>query len=211
MSLVKCFGRSGTVKCGGVNKLARNCFVFKNIMAIVIASSKPWHRQTFETATIGMAEPWLYVETTDELEDTAVRFSPRFIFFLHWNWKVPSKLWNVYNCVCFHMTDLPYGRGGSPLQNLILNGKSETVISALRMVEEMDAGPIYGKQCLSLEGRAEEIYLRAGKICWKMIHEIIQKNPTPTPQEGAPTYFKRRKAEDSRFPPLGPLRMPITL
>ena len=44
------------------------------------------------------------------------------------------------------MTDLPYGRGGSPLQNLIINGHKETMMSALRCVQELDAGPIYLKK-----------------------------------------------------------------
>ena len=56
------------------------------------------------------------------------------------------------------MTDLPFGRGGSPLQNLITRGISKTKISALRCNEEIDAGPIYLKRPLSLHGSAEEIY-----------------------------------------------------
>ncbi len=30
-----------------------------------------------------------------------------------------------FECVCFHMTDVPYGRGGSPLQNLIIREPQE--------------------------------------------------------------------------------------
>ena len=44
------------------------------------------------------------------------------------------------------MTDLPYGRGGSPLQNLILDNKQKTMISAFKMTERMDEGPIYIKK-----------------------------------------------------------------
>ena len=40
------------------------------------------------------------------------------------------------------MTDLPYGRGGSPLQNLIVRGHKETKISAIKVVKELDAGPV---------------------------------------------------------------------
>jgi methionyl-tRNA formyltransferase len=62
------------------------------------------------------------------------------------------------------MTDIPYGRGGSPLQNLIARRrKKKTKLSALRMVEELDAGPVYTKTNISLMGRAEEIYLVAEK------------------------------------------------
>ena len=61
------------------------------------------------------------------------------------------------------MTDLPYGRGGSPLQNLIIRGHKKTKISALRMVNELDAGPIYFKRSLSLNGNAQKIYSSCSK------------------------------------------------
>ena len=80
------------------------------------------------------------------------------------------------------MTDVPYGRGGSPLQNLIMDGKTETQVTALRMTEEMDAGPVYVKRPMSLEGRAEEIYLRAGAISWDLIFWMIANKPKPIPQ-----------------------------
>lgn len=118
---------------------------------------------------------------------------------------VERDIWENHECVCFHMTDLPYGRGGSPLQNLILDGKSVTHITALRMVDEMDAGPIYAKRPMSLEGRAEDIYLRAGVLCWELIDWILVNQPTPKHQEGKPTYFKRRKPEQSLLPITGTL------
>ena len=50
-------------------------------------------------------------------------FYPKYIFFPHWSKKVDTKIVNNYECVCFHETDLPYGRGGSPIQNLILRNQ----------------------------------------------------------------------------------------
>ncbi|MDZ4855245.1 MAG: hypothetical protein SGJ26_10395 [Nitrospirota bacterium] len=85
------------------------------------------------------------------------------------------------------------------MQNLIVRGISETKISALRCVEEMDAGPIYLKKPLSLHGSAEEIYLRAAGVIEDMIVEILNKQPDPVPQEGEPTIFKRRKPEQSNL------------
>lgn len=43
------------------------------------------------------------------------------------------------------MTNLPYGRGGSPVQNLILNGHKKTIISALNVTKDLDAGDVYLK------------------------------------------------------------------
>lgn len=117
----------------------------------------------------------------------------RYIFFLHWNWHVPVELWSRFECACFHMTDVPYGRGGSPLQNLIVAGHESTKLTALRMVEELDAGPVYAKRELSLDGRAEEIYIRAAKLSFEIIKWMIRNEPSPEAQQGDVGSFKRRK------------------
>jgi methionyl-tRNA formyltransferase len=97
------------------------------------------------------------------------------------------------------MTDVPFGRGGSPLQNLIVRGHRDTVLTALRMSKEFDAGPVYLKEALSLEGGAEEIYLRGGRLSAKMIEHMIQREPKAVAQQGKAVNFKRRKPEESEI------------
>ena len=104
------------------------------------------------------------------------------------------------------MTDVPYGRGGSPLQNLISRGHRETVLTALKMTPELDAGPVYLKRPLSLDGKAEQIFRHAAEICIEMIKEIVREEPVPTPQTGDPVYFARRKPEQSALPRSGNLQ-----
>ena len=65
------------------------------------------------------------------------------------------------------------------------------------MVKEIDAGPIYLKKTLSLNGLAEEIYIRSSKIVFEMIESIIVNNLQPKNQEGTPTIFKRRDPSQS--------------
>ena len=141
-----------------------------------------------------------FVLISDPEKLTAAKLStlnPRFVFFPHWSHRIDSTIYEQFECVIFHMTDLPFGRGGSPLQNLIARGIYETKISALRCVEEMDAGPIYLKKSFSLHGAAEEIFLRATVVIEDMIVEMLEKLPEPMPQEGVPTVFKRRSPEES--------------
>lgn len=118
--------------------------------------------------------------------------SPQFIFFPHWSYIIPPEIYERFNCVIFHMTDLPYGRGGSPLQNLIVRGHKETKISALKCVKEIDGGPIYLKEHLSLEGTAEKILTEASDKIADMIIKIVNQNIQPVEQSGEITYFKRR-------------------
>jgi len=172
----------------------------------LVAGCRPWNRRLFDESLRNLPGRWDYVDAASALTlDFVRRVSPRYIFFLHWSWKVPDEVVERFECVCFHMTDVPFGRGGSPLQNLILRGHRETRLTALRMSKEFDAGPVYGKEPLSLEGGAEEIYLRAGRLSAKMIQHIIQHEPKPQPQRGTPVNFKRRRPEESEVGKLASL------
>jgi methionyl-tRNA formyltransferase len=123
--------------------------------------------------------------------------NPAYIFFLHWSYIIPEEIYSKFNCIVFHMTDLPYGRGGSPLQNLVIRGHTETKISALKVKKGIDTGNIYLKKKLSLYGTAEEIFLRAGNVMSSMIEEIVETELSPIEQSGPIVKFERRKPEDS--------------
>src|SRR5271166_1223345 len=157
----------------------------------ILVSCRPWNRRLFDEVIRKYEGEWHFVGSREELTSASVHaINPRFIFFLHWSWKVPDDIVSGCECVCFHMTDVPYGRGGSPLQNLILGGRCETKISALRMTREFDAGPVYCKEPMTLEGAAEDIYVRAGEIAARMIARIIRGQITPVPQTGEAVLFK---------------------
>ncbi|MEZ4639845.1 MAG: hypothetical protein R2873_36030 [Caldilineaceae bacterium] len=167
----------------------------------VVAGYKPWNRRVFDEIISRYPGNWRYIDQAASLTCDALRpLEPRYVFFLHWSWKVPADLLDEFECVCFHMTDVPYGRGGSPLQNLIVRGHRQTKLTALRMVEAFDAGPVYLKEPLSLEGNAEEILIRSSHLAAKMIGQIVEDEPAPAPQIGGPVHFHRRKPADSHLP-----------
>lgn len=138
-------------------------------------------------------------EKSDLTAPNLFDFNPRFVFFLHWSDRIPREIHENFECVLFHMTDLPYGRGGTPLQNLILNGFNHTKLSAFKCTSEMDAGPVYLKKLLTLNGTAQEIYERATLLSEEMIVEIIQNRIQPIEQCGDAVLFERRKPSDSNL------------
>mgnify|MGYP000473968789 FL=1 len=71
------------------------------------------------------------------------------------------------------------------------------MLTAFRCVKELDAGPIYLKEPLSLHGNAEEIFLRALKIIESMIVRILIEQPEPIDQTGEVTTFNRRTPDQS--------------
>ena len=142
-------------------------------------------------------ENWILINKKENFNFKNIKkINPDFIFIPHWSYIIPTKIFSNFECIVFHMTDLPFGRGGSPLQNLIVLGFEETLISAIRVNEAIDSGPIYLKSKMSLNGSAEEIFIRSGNIIFNQIENIIKKRIQPQPQKGIPTYFKRRKESD---------------
>lgn len=176
-------------------------------MNYVVATVKPWNIDAFQRRTPRLAGHWRLIDSADGLTEEIIReLSPRYVFFPHWSWRVPAAVLDAAECVCFHMTDVPYGRGGSPLQNLIQNGHEQTVVSALRMVEELDAGPVYLKRPMALDGRAQEIYERLAEIVFELIAEIVATEPAPNPQEGDIVEFQRRIPDQSVLPKEGDIK-----
>jgi len=168
--------------------------------AYLVLGCKSWDRRVFDDALAVLPGEWRYIGSPGEFTAALVsEFAPTYLFFLHWSWKVPQEIIENFECVCFHMTDVPYGRGGSPLQNLIVRGHRETMLTALRMSNEFDAGPVYLKEPLSLEGNAEEIYLRAAQLSGKMIERFTRERLKPRLQQGEAVNFKRRKPEESEI------------
>ena len=168
--------------------------------SFIVASTREWSLKYFNQFSKKQKGNWFFTSKPSELDMLLSEISPRYIFFPHWNWIVPHDITNKYECVCFHMTDLPFGRGGSPLQNLILEGHDKTMLSSLRMEKSLDTGPIYYKKSLSLHGSAYDIYKRAERLCWNMIADFINNNPSPLVQEGEITNFMRRTPEQSQIP-----------
>ena len=166
----------------------------------VVVGSKPWNRRVFDESISRNPGRWVFLASRNELTvERLAELGPTYVFFLHWSWMVPSSIVDAFECVCFHMTDLPFGRGGTPLQNLIVRGHRETVITSFKMTNELDAGPIYLKQPLSLEGSAQEIYFRATEVSAAMIARIVAEEPEPVPQTGEVTAFTRRTPAESEI------------
>ena len=167
---------------------------------ILILSTRKWNIKLKKDIEKESSTNVHLISKKDDCEFNLIKeINPDFIFVVHWNFFVSDEIWKNWPTFVFHMTDLPFGRGGSPLQNLIKNRFSETVITAIKCSKEIDAGDIYLKEKLSLNGSAEEIYLRANTIIKKMILKLIFEKIVPKPQEGKPTFFKRRTESESNL------------
>lgn len=174
----------------------------KKAVPIIIATIRPWN--------IARAKQWkppagyrkiLITKKEDLTAERLKKLAPRYVFFPHWSWIIPNDAWKNFECIVFHMTDLPFGRGGSPLQNLLVRGMYKTKVSAIRVVAGLDAGPVYLKRPLNIsKGSAEQIFNEVSKLSFEMMGEILKRQPKPKRQNGKAVVFQRRSPEMSRMP-----------
>ena len=165
----------------------------------VIAYSKDWFKhfpKSDEFRNLDLIE----ISQKEELNfEDLKKMNPRFIFFPHWNWKVGSEIYENFECVVFHTGPLPYGRGGSPIQNLILKGIERAPVCALKMTDVLDGGPIYDSLEITLDGNIEQIFSKIAKCVEELILKICRYTPIPSPQKGDVVSFRRLSYEDNEL------------
>lgn len=168
----------------------------------VIATTKSWNIENARKLIEHNKNIVLIDEKDCLTKDYLDSIQPEYVFFPHWSWIIPKEIYENYKCVVFHMTDLPFGRGGSPLQNLLARGIYETKVSAIKVVEGLDEGPVYLKESIDIsEGNADEIFKAVSDIVFsKMIPLFLENELIPKEQVGEAVCFKRRKPEQSEIP-----------
>lgn len=172
--------------------------------SIVIATIKSWNidnSKKFINENIDKYNIFLIEKKEDLFFDYIKEINPKYIFFPHWSWIIPKNIYEKFNCIVFHITDLPFGRGGSPLQNLISRNIDETFISAIKVEKGIDTGKIYIKEPFSIYlGSAEEIFEKISKKIFNtLIPKILENNIIPYEQFGEVVCFNRRKENESNI------------
>lgn len=105
-----------------------------------------------------------------------------------------------------HASALPQGRGWSPLEWQILEGRHEIAVSLLEATDRVDAGDIWARGTLRFEGHelVEEIRSALYAVeCELMDFAMLHLNDIkPAAQnESEATYYRRRTPADSRLDP----------
>jgi methionyl-tRNA formyltransferase len=106
-----------------------------------------------------------------------------------------------------HESNLPFGRGMSPLTWQILNSKNTIVFSLFEADQKVDAGKVYYKKKVKIAKNLlfNEIKKKQLNINLNLIYKFIsfyKKNgiaPKSLKQNGKPSYFKTRKPLHSKM------------
>ena len=111
---------------------------------------------------------------------------------------------NKYNMVA-HPSDLPSGKGFSPLAWQVLEGKKEIQIVLFDAVSEADGGDIYIRNIIRLDGTElnHEIKHKQGIETFLMCLKFVEQydDLVPDTQNGDESFYERRTKEDSQLDP----------
>tara|TARA_B100000475_G_C14984619_1_gene309694 strand:+ start:503 stop:1168 length:666 start_codon:yes stop_codon:yes gene_type:complete len=170
-------------------------------MKIACVGYREWALNIYKNIASSCNEKFLILNSKNEYKEEIIfNFKPDIILFYGWSWHISKKIINEFKCLMLHPSPLPKYRGGSPIQNQIINGELESKVSIFLMTEELDAGPILLQESFSLEGNMKNIFKRIEKIGIKLTKKILEEFPVVYEQNHTEaTYFKRRKIESSQI------------
>src|SRR3989442_7734992 len=98
---------------------------------------------------------------------------------------LPSEFLNAYQhgCINVHFSLLPKYRGAAPVNWAIVNGEAETGVTTMRIVEELDAGPILLQRPTGIgeHETAPELLSRLAEIGAELISTTLKEGDSIEP------------------------------
>lgn len=129
---------------------------------------------------------------------------------------VPAGLRARYRAsLVVHASDLPRGRGWSPMAWQILEGKNEIAVTLLEAADPVDSGAIWHQVRLQFQGHelVDELHAALFAAELALMDYAVGHLDTvqPRPQTGMASHYRRRTPEDSRLDPHGSLAAQFNL
>lgn len=123
------------------------------------------------------------------------------VFVPHYSKIIDLKRFPNTRFIGFHTGSLPKDRGGSPIQNKIVNKEYLTEVSAIALEDKIDSGAIYTQRKIDLsEGNIEYILKKISLLISSMMTEIALGDLKPKPQADNFKVNKRLNLSDSELP-----------
>ena len=127
-----------------------------------------------------------------------------YLFLMSCTTVLPKAFRNLYtHALVLHESDLPKGRGWSPVAWQILEGRSRITVSLLEAEDRVDSGAIWGQTVVFFDGTelAPEITKKITRAKFDLIENALIYEPSKREQIGESSYYRRRTPEDSELNP----------
>ena len=134
-----------------------------------------------------------------------------FLFALSYPKVIPEETRSLYGyCFVLHGSNLPDGRGWSPVTWQILDGETLFTMSLINMSEPVDSGEIVAQREFEVKKNLlfDEISSAIGYVQADLIEASLRMTPEQlmgAKQKVTPSYFGRRSPSDSEIDPHRPL------
>jgi methionyl-tRNA formyltransferase len=132
----------------------------------------------------------LGIPVVESLEET---FDESTIVLVAYGRLIPRELLDRHLWLNAHPSLLPRWRGAAPVERALMAGDRETGVTIIRLVEELDAGPVAAQRAFSIEpgDDAGAVYDRSAALAVELLEDVLPA-PSFSPQadEGV-TYAER--------------------
>jgi len=132
--------------------------------------------------------------------DASVELPAETIVAVAYGLLVPSELLDRHLWLNVHPSLLPRWRGAAPVERAIMAGDEKTGVTIIRLVEELDAGPIGAQEAFPIapDDDAGAVYERAAAIAARLL-DPLPGEFMPQPGEGM-TYADKIGPADRQLP-----------
>jgi len=112
---------------------------------------------------------------------------------------IPAELLERHLWVNVHPSLLPRWRGAAPVERAVMAGDEETGVTIIKLVEELDAGPIAAQTAFPIgpEDDAGAVYDRAAGVAVELLERVLPA-PSFEPQPEAGVTYADKIGPDDR-------------
>lgn len=175
----------------------------KRLSIAVLSDAGSWMNEYIPTLLLG----WLKAgHRTLWVHDRKQLLAGDFCFMLGSGQIAPPEVLSAYcKCLVVHESDVPRGKGWSPMTWQVLDGANRIPVTLLEAAEKVDSGTVFDQEWLSLDGTELVDELRqvvAGatlRLCAHFIEDRPHSLARARPQSGPASFYRRRTPADSQL------------
>jgi methionyl-tRNA formyltransferase len=135
----------------------------------------------------------------DAVRDRVAAVKPHAVILCAFGALVKEPLLTDHDILNVHPSLLPRWRGAAPVERAMMAGDAQTGVSIMRLVAELDAGPVYAQQAepISPSDDYATLSARLQDVSVALLLDVLEQRPDPTPQpEDGVTYADKLTAAD---------------
>ena len=172
-----------------------------NLKITIISSQNSWLNNYIQGFIDELKEfKVIWVHKVQDISDGNIAF------FLGFEELVNIEVLDKHkNNLVIHESNLPKGKGMSPMTWQILEGKNEISITLFEMQKKLDSGNIYLQDIIEFSGLelVSEIRDKQAEYTFNLCKKFLDNYPkileSWKAQEGVESFYKVRKPEDSQL------------